>query len=400
MLEKTIYRKLLSNAFDIPVAVTYWDGKTENYGQGSPEVTVLIHQAFPLRELTAAPTLVLGEAYVNEELEIQGDHGIQKLVASAFRKSGSFLQKNSFLKHLPKMSHSKVDSKEDIQSHYDIGNDFYGLWLDKTMTYSCAYFQNETDSLEQAQLNKIHHILNKLNIQPGGSLLDIGSGWGTILYIAAEEYGVHASGVTLSQEQYNYTKQQIKKRHLEDKVDVYLRDYRDLTGEFDYVTSVGMFEHVGQENLGEYFATVKKMLKPNGRALIHGITGQHQGAGVDPFIIKYIFPGGYIPNVAENMEHIMNADLQLTDLEPLRRHYQKTLECWQTNFSANYDLVERRYGQKFARMWDLYLQACAASFEAGNIDVIQYLLVNGTSGTGSPMTRQYVYDADQKTAAR
>ncbi|GKS82217.1 cyclopropane-fatty-acyl-phospholipid synthase [Ligilactobacillus pabuli] len=396
MLEKTIYRKLLSNAFDIPVAVTYWDGKKEIYGQGAPEVQVEIHQAFPLKELTAAPTLILGEAYMNGDLVITGEHGIQKLVAAAFRQSNSFLQKNSFLKHLPKISHSKLASREDIQSHYDIGNEFYRLWLDKTMTYSCAYFANEDDSLEQAQLNKVHHILNKLQPKPGGRLLDIGSGWGTVLYIAAEEYGVHATGVTLSQEQYNYTKQQIKERHLEDKVEVYLRDYRDLSGQYDYVTSVGMFEHVGKENLGEYFATVKKMLTPNGRALIHGITGQHRGAGVDPFIIKYIFPGGYIPNVAENLEHIMDAGLQLTDLEPLRRHYQKTLECWQANFQANYTMIQGRYGQKFARMWDLYLQACAASFEAGNIDVIQYLLVNGTSGTGTPMTRQYMYDADQK----
>jgi len=396
MLEKTIYRKLLSNAFDIPVSVTYWDGKTEDYGEGTPEVKVEIREAFPLKELTASPTLVLGEAYMNETLLIDGDRGIQKLVASAYRKSGSFLKKNSFLKHLPKMSHSKNDSKEDIQSHYDIGNDFYSMWLDKTMTYSCAYFKDEDDTLEQAQINKVRHILNKLDITDGGSLLDIGSGWGTVLYIAAEEYGVHATGVTLSQEQYNYTKQQIKERNLEDKVDVYLEDYRDLQGQYDFVTSVGMFEHVGKENLGEYFATVKRLLKPNGRALIHGITGQHDGAGVDPFIIKYIFPGGYIPNMVENLQHVMDTGLQLTDLEPLRRHYQKTLECWRHNFIENYDVVKGRYGQKFARMWDLYLQACAASFEAGNIDVMQYLLVNGTSGTGTPMTRQYIYDADNK----
>ncbi|GBG94812.1 cyclopropane-fatty-acyl-phospholipid synthase [Ligilactobacillus salitolerans] len=398
MLEKTIYRKLLSNAFDIPVSVTYWDGRTEDYGPGEPEIKVTLHQAFPLKELTANPTLVLGEAYMNQDLEIEGDHAIQRLVASAFRQSGSFMKKNSFLKHFPKISHSKEDSKADIQSHYDLGNDFYGMWLDKTMTYSCAYFEHEDDTLEQAQINKVHHILNKLNLAEGGSLLDIGSGWGTVLYCAAEEYGVHATGITLSQEQYNYTKQQIKERHLEDQVEVYLKDYRDVEGQYDYVTSVGMFEHVGKENLGEYFQTVARLLKKDGRALIHGITGQHQGAGVDPFIIKYIFPGGYIPNLVENMQHIMDADLQLTDLEPLRRHYQKTLETWQANFGHNYSLVQGRYGQRFARMWDLYLQACAASFEAGNIDVVQYLLVNGTSGTGTPMTRQYIYDADQKQA--
>ncbi len=396
MLEKTIYRKLLSNAFDIPVSVTYWDGKTEDYGHGKPEIKVKFQEALPLKELTSSPTLALGEAYMNQDLLIEGDHAIQKLVASAFRHSGSFLKKNSFLKHLPKISHSISDSKQDIQSHYDIGNDFYAMWLDKTMTYSCAYFKHEDDTLEQAQLNKVRHILNKLNITNGGHLLDIGCGWGTVLFVAAEEYGVHATGVTLSQEQYNYTKQQIKERHLEDKIDVNLKDYRDVVNKYDFVTSVGMFEHVGKENLAEYFKIVNKVLKPNGRALIHGITGQHDGAGIDPFIIKYIFPGGYIPNMVENLQHVMDAGLQLTDLEPLRRHYQKTLEIWQSNFAKNYDLVQGRYGQKFARMWDLYLQACAASFEAGNIDVMQYLLVKGTSGTGTPMTRQYIYDADSK----
>ena len=151
-----------------------------------------------------------------------------------------------------------------------------------------------------------------------------------------------------------------------------------------------MFEHVGKENLEMYFQKVYDYLKPNSRALIHGITGQHRGAGVDPFIEKYIFPGGYIPNIAENVEHIMTAKLQLDDLEPLRRHYQKTLEIWNENYSKVFDEVEKEMGRPFARMWTLYLQACAASFESGNIDVVQYLLTKGPSGVGLPMTRQYM----------
>nr|WP_243674061.1 cyclopropane-fatty-acyl-phospholipid synthase family protein [Lentilactobacillus kisonensis] len=343
--------------------------------------------------MTAKPTLVLAEAYMNGDIEIDGS--IQELVASAFRQSGSFLTNNPFLKHLPKISHSEKESEKDIQSHYDIGNDFYQMWLDKSMTYSCAYFEHDDDTLEQAQINKDRHILHKLNPVAGKKLLDIGSGWGTLLFMAAEEFDLQATGITLSKEQYDYTNEQIKKRHLEGKVNVLLEDYREVNQKFDYVTSVGMFEHVGKENLGLYFKKVKDFLEPDGRALIHGITGQHVGAGVDPFLNKYIFHGGYIPNMAENLTHVMDAGLQLTDLEPLRRHYQKTLEIWYANYVKVIDQVKEKYGVPFSRMWTLYLQASAASFEAGNIDVMQYLLTNAPSGTGLPMTRQYVYQQEQ-----
>ncbi|MFT8457967.1 MAG: cyclopropane-fatty-acyl-phospholipid synthase family protein [Liquorilactobacillus ghanensis] len=390
MLDKMVYKQLFSKAFDITIGVTYWDGKTEKYGDGVPAVKVRLNKEIPIKSLTDQPTLVLGEAYMNGDIEVDGS--IQELITSAYRQTDSFLTHSSFLKHLPKMSHSEKHSAKDIQSHYDIGNDFYKLWLDETMTYSCAYFQHDTDTLKQAQLNKIHHILRKLATQPGKKLLDIGSGWGTLLFTAAEEFGLDATGITLSREQYDYTQAQIKQRHLENKVHVLLKDYREINDQFDYVTSVGMFEHVGKENLGLYFNKIQEVLVPEGRALIHGITGQHEGAGVDPFINKYIFPGGYIPNVAENLKHIMEAKLQFSDIEPLRRHYQKTLEMWYQNYQKVQDQVVEKYGKRFNRMWQLYLQACAASFEAGNIDVMQYLLVKAPSGTGLPMTRNYIYD--------
>lgn len=390
MLEKTVFHQLLGHAFDIPVSVTYWDGKTEKYGEGEPKIQIRFNEEIALKALRDQPTLVLAEAYMHKQIEVDGS--IQELVASAYRQSGSFLTKNSFLKdHFLKMSHSEKDSVKDVQSHYDIGNDFYRLWLDKSMTYSCAYFEKDSDSLEQAQLNKDFHILHKLNPQPGRRLLDIGCGWGTLILLAAEKFDLDATGITLSEEQYHYVQDQVAKRHLEDKVHVLLEDYREVDASYDYVTSVGMFEHVGKENLGLYFQKIQQLLVPNGHALIHGITGQHEGAGVDPFLNKYIFPGGYIPNMVENLQHIMAAGMQLSDLEPLRRHYQKTLEMWYQNYALIFDQAKGMYGEPFARMWSLYLQAAAGSFEAGNIDVMQYLLVNGVSGTGLPMTRQYVY---------
>ncbi|MFC4651297.1 class I SAM-dependent methyltransferase [Lactococcus nasutitermitis] len=392
VLEKAILNRALSQAFDIPVSVTYWNGKTENYGEGLPQAHIKLNKKFSLTDFMGMPTLFLAEAYMNEDIDIEGD--VQALITSAYRKSGSFLTDQSGFKGLSKLmhGHSQKETREDIHSHYDIGNDFYKKWLDPTMTYSCAYFETEDTSLEDAQKAKVHHILDKLNSQTGGRLLDIGCGWGTLIITAAQEYGLEAVGVTLSEEQYYFVRKRVEDLGLEDKIKVYLTDYRDLKdGDFDYITSVGMFEHVGKENLGMYFQKVYDYLKPNGRALIHGITGQHYGAGVDPFIEKYIFPGGYIPNVAEQVNHIMTAGLQLDDLEPLRRHYQKTLEIWDANYKKVFDEVVKDMGKPFARMWDLYLLACAASFEAGNIDVIQFLVTKGASGQNLPLTRDYMY---------
>jgi len=353
VFEKTVLNKALAVAFDIPIAVTYWDGKTEKYGEGETQVHITFNKKFSFSELSSMPTLVLAEAYMNEEIEIEGS--IQELVTSAYRKAGSFLTDQSgFGKSMIKLlgNHSQKQSREDIHSHYDIGNDFYNKWLDPTMTYSCAYFEHEDMTLEEAQIAKVHHILDKLDSKPGGRLLDIGCGWGTLMFKAVQEYGLSAVGVTLSEEQYYYVRKKADDLGLSDKVKVYLVDYRDLKEEpFDYITSVGMFEHVGKENLEMYFQKVSDYLKPNGRALIHGITGQHRGG----------------------------------------RHYQKTLEIWNENYLEVFDEVEKEMGRPFARMWTLYLQACAASFEAGNIDVVQYLLTKGASGQGLPMTREYMF---------
>lgn len=292
---------------------------------------------------------------------------------------------------MPTHTHSKNDDEEFVQDHYDIGNDFYKLWLDDTMTYSCAYFEKPDDTLKQAQLNKVHHILKKLNPQPGKTLVDIGCGWGTLMLTAAQEYHLKVTGITLSEEQYEYVVQKIKDLKLTDCAEVKLVDYREIKDQkWDYVVSVGMFEHVGHEDLPEYFRDVAQMLVDGGTALIHGITRQGSGA-LNAWIDKWIFPGGYIPGLTENIDNILNAGLQLSDMEMLRRHYQRTLEIWEQNFQAHRAEVTQMMDERFSRMWELYLQACAASFASGNIDVVQYLISKGPSGTNLPMTRDYVY---------
>lgn len=389
LLEKSFYKKMLSKSFPFPIKVTYWDGKSEIYGNGTPNIEIVFNEKIPISDITRNASLALGEAYMDKKIEINGS--LQKLIFGAYESADSFMRSSKFRKFMPHQKHTEEQSEKDVQSHYDIGNDFYRLWLDPTMTYSCAYFKKgNKDDLEKAQIDKIKHILEKLNPEKGKTLLDIGCGWGTLMLTAAKEYGLKVTGVTLSEEQYKLVQKKIYDENLQDVAEVKLEDYRELGNEqWDYITSVGMFEHVGKENLGQYFADVAKYLKKDGVALIHGITRQ-QGGASNAWIDRYIFPGGYIPGLEENVHHIVASGLQIDDMEMLRRHYQRTLEIWDNNFNKQRDVIEKKMGERFTRMWDLYLQACAASFESGNIDVVQYLLTKGASGKNLPMTRDYM----------
>ncbi len=391
MFEKTFYNQLIKTSFDIPLRVKFWDGKVKTYGNGDPKITITFNRKIPVHDILNNSSIALGEGYMNGDIEIDGS--IEDLIASAYRKTSSFLDnRKKYVKYLPKFSHSEKASKKDIQHHYDIGNNFYKLWLDKTMTYSSAYFKRPDDSLTQAQLNKVNIILKKLNPKPNRTFLDIGCGWGTLMLTAAKKYHLKVAGITLSQEQYNYVEKKIKAEGLTDRAKVELKDYRDIGKDehYDYVTSIGMFEHVGKKNLGEYFNLVSQYLKPNGLALLNGVTRQ-QGGGTNGWIDKWIFPGGYVPSLTENLHHIIANGMQISDLESTRRQYQKTLEVWDHNFKQHLPEVKKMFDTRFIRMWDLYLQSCAAGFRAGNIDDFQYLICKGPSGSGLPVTRDYMY---------
>lgn len=389
MLEKNFYKQLLKSSFSIPIEVTYWDHTTEKYGEGTPQIKIIFNEPVAIKDIMNNASLALGEAYMDKKIEIKGS--IEDLILAAYNNKNSFFYNKKLKKFMPHRKHSESDNENYVQEHYDLGNDFYKLWLDETMTYSCAYFEHPDDDLKTAQLNKVNHIIKKLNPQPGKTLVDIGCGWGTLMLVAAKKYHLKVTGITLSEEQYNFVSQQIKDLNLTDSAEVLLTDYRELVGrQWDYVVSVGMFEHVGSENLPGYFADVAKFMKEDGAALIHGITRQGQGA-TNAWIDKWIFPGGYIPGVVENIQNILDAGLQISDLEMLRRHYQKTTETWDHNFNDHLPEITEMMGERFVRMWDLYLQACAASFASGNIDVMQYLLTKGPSGQNLPLTRDYIY---------
>lgn len=357
-------------------------------GKGEPDFKVKLNKSLSVKDLLNSTSLTLGEAYMDKDLEIDGD--LYYVLDHFLSQIGEFSLNFGAMHKLIFTPLSKVNQKEEVQSHYDIGNDFYELWLDDTLSYSCAYFENEDDTLDQAQRNKIDRILEKLNLEEGMTLLDIGCGWGFLLIEAAKKYGVKGLGITLSEEQYKEANRRIKEEGLEDQIMVRMLDYRDLhklEHQFDRVVSVGMLEHVGSKNYQEFMDNVDYILKPSGLFLLHFISGMEEHPG-DPWIKKYIFPGGVIPTLNQVLNTSIKRDFHVHDIENLRPHYRETLLHWLENFNQNKDIVQEKYGERFVRMWELYLAACAACFDNGVLDLHQILYVKGNNNQ-LPMTRWY-----------
>ncbi|WP_088189586.1 cyclopropane-fatty-acyl-phospholipid synthase family protein [Desulfosporosinus sp. FKA] len=389
-IDKTFYNNVLKNMFADPCEVKYWDGDVKKYGEGEIQFRINFSEPIPKSEIISDPSLAFGEGYMRKKIDIDG--AVQKVIESIYNNQNSFLyDKKPYVKFAKILSNTLRKSKDDVQYHYDIGNDFYRLWLDESMTYSCAYFESPEDSLYQAQKNKVNHILRKLNLRPGQTLLDIGCGWGELILTAAKNYQVKAMGVTLSSEQYSRVSERIKEEGLEELVEVQQIDFRELNDRtFDRVVSVGMIEHVGRENLDGYFSAVKSFLNEGGISLLHCITGYDEDSGTNSWIDKYIFPGGYIPAVNELVSLIVENKFCLIDLESLREHYTRTLEHWTQNFEKALPEIRKMKDDTFIRMWRLYLNSCAASFHCGNIDVHQLLFTKGVNNN-LPLTRKYMY---------
>jgi cyclopropane-fatty-acyl-phospholipid synthase len=388
-IHKAFYNNVMKNMFADPCEVKYWDGEVKKYGEGEAQFQISFNDPIAKSEIISDPSLAFGEGYIYKKIDIVGS--IQKVIESIYNNQNSFLHEKKIYVRLAKiLSNTIRKSQEDVQFHYDIGNDFYRLWLDDTMTYSCAYFKSSEDSLFQAQKNKVDLILRKLNLHPGQTLIDIGCGWGELILTAAKTYQVKTLGITLSVEQYSRVLERIKEEKLQHLVEVQLIDFRELKNRtFDRVVSVGMIEHVGKENLNEYFSAIKSFLNEGGVSLLHCITGYDE-IGRNTFINKYIFPGGYIPAIHELISLISKNKFYLVDIESLREHYTKTLECWASNFEQSLPIIRKMKDEAFIRMWRLYLNSCAASFHCGDIDVHQFLFTKGVNNSW-PLTRTYIY---------
>lgn len=371
----------------IPVAFNLKsDKEIKKIGSGEAQFTVTLNKPISKSELLTSTSLALGEAYMRGDLEVDKD--LYEVLNLFLGQMGKFTTNKSKLHSLLFSATSKGNQKKEVTAHYDIGNEFYSLWLDETLSYSCAYFKDENNTLYEAQMNKIHHTLDKLFLKPGMTLLDIGCGWGALLIEAAKKYQVKGTGITLSQEQYNKFKERIKDENLEEFLNVEIMDYRDLENSnllFDRVVSVGMLEHVGRDNYELFIKSVYHVLKDKGVFLLHSITAQKEHPG-DAWIKKYIFPGGTVPSLRELIHILPEYQLYTLDVESLRRHYNRTLLWWRKRFLEHRDEIVTMMGEEFTRMWELYLSSCAATFNNGIIDIHQILMSKGAAND-LPMIR-------------
>lgn len=390
IIDKIFYKTLFKNLFSDTFELKLWDGSSEVYGEGEVKFKIIFNEPIPKADIIRDPSLTFGEAYMTKKIDIEGS--VQTVIESLYNNMESFLRNSDkYADLLKKATNNIKNSKKNIEFHYDIGNDFYKLWLDDTMTYSCGYFKTKDDSLNQAQKNKVQHILKKLDLKEGETLLDIGCGWGELIISAAKQYKVKAMGITLSSEQLEKVKERIKNEGLEDLVEVQLVDYRELKNrKFDKIVSVGMLEHVGQDHLKEYFLALDNLLNDKGVSLLHCITGVKEG-GNNTWINKYIFPGGYVPAIAELINCMAERSFNIIDVENLRLHYGRTLEHWAANFENALPEIRKTKDETFIRMWRLYLNSCAASFNSGNITIHQFLFNKGVNNN-LEWTRDYMYN--------
>ena len=391
----------------MPFAVTFWDGDTRQYGEGAPQFRLILRDPTLLDRMQDDAEIGFGDAYTGGLVDVEGDladflatasQTLARIVRAKDRALGNLPIASGLLHRLqgaalPRFRRrSSQQQTQDVVRHYDLSNDFFRLWLDEALVYSCAYFQSPEDTLEQAQQQKIRHSLRKLRVSPGETLLDIGCGWGGLVMQAAGDFGAKALGITLSSEQLAGACDRIQAAGLEDRADVRLEHYRTLAQsgrQFDKIASIGMIEHVGKAHLAEFTQDVAKLLRPGGMALLHTITSPIEGP-FSPWLEKHIFPGAYLPTVAELTRLFADNILCVQDVENLQPHYRHTLDRWSERFEAAAPQVEAMFDARFVRMWRLYLRSSSASFRVGTSTLHQFLVSNGPTNL-LPLTRNDLY---------
>ena len=387
-----LFEALSDHARDVSFQVQFWDGVKKSYGDGEPQFILTFVTQRAAEHALESGSLGFGEEYMAGDIQVEGDFTqLLRFGADATILSLPLgLKAKLAITHLRKTSFNTLSrSKKHVAHHYDRGNDFYKLWLDDSMAYSCAYFRDENDTLEQAQQQKYEHICRKLQLKAGETLVEIGCGWGGMLVYAAKHYGVRGIGYTLSKQQTEYATDLLKREGLSKNISIVLDDYRRIEGTFDKFVSIGMFEHVGKQFIPTFMEKVQSILKPGGIGLLHTI-GQELPIPGDPWTLKYIFPGGYIPTLDEIVRTMCEVKLIPTDIENLRLHYARTLEEWSARYEVHAKKIEALYDASFVRMWRMFLNGCIANFRYGDMRLYHVLFTNGLNNT-MPLTREHLY---------
>lgn len=406
LLENLLRRVIVHGALTVTTA----SGRTITVGQAEPgqppPVAIRFTHPSAERGLLLDPELRLGEAFMDGTLRLErGD--IADLLALLMSQPGAFnptvparwLHRARRLLRRAAQFNPRSRARRNVAHHYDIDGRLYALFLDDDRQYSCAYFEHEAQSLCDAQLAKKRHIAAKLVLErPGLRVLDIGSGWGGLALYLAEMAGARVEGVTLSAEQLALSRARAAEQGLSDQVAFALKDYRDVAGPFDRIVSVGMFEHVGVDHYGAFFRKVRALLNEDGVMLLHAIGRSDPPAATNPFIARYIFPGGYIPALSEVLPHIERAGLVVTDIELLRLHYARTLEAWRQRFLARREEAIRLTDERFCRMWEFYLAGSEMAFRHQGLNVFQIQLARRQAAV--PLTRGYVEAAEERLRRR
>jgi cyclopropane-fatty-acyl-phospholipid synthase len=375
---------------DPPFSIVVWTGEEIAPRGKSPQGRLRLRQRPRWRDLAQGPDALLANAYVDDRVEVEGD--LARLIEAAFRaaeRSPGWARALARAWGLRPRGNTPRRSRRNVHRHYDLGNDFYSLWLDERLVYTCAYFPSPAASLEEAQLAKMEHVCRKLRLRPGEEVVEAGCGWGALALHMAERYGVRVRAFNVSAEQIRYAREQARARGLAGRVDFVLDDYREMRGAFDAFVSVGMLEHVGLSHYETLGRVIDRALRPNGRGLLHFI-GHQRPMPMNRWLERNVFPGAYIPALSEALAVLESQRFAAVDVENLRRHYARTLEHWLERFEKTAPRVQAMYDERFVRTWRLYLASSIASFRSGSCQLYQVLFAR-QDDVELPWTRDWIY---------
>ncbi len=389
--DRAILRLLLKSMGNPPVRFLLWNGEEVSGGADAPIAQVFVADRTALLRLVVNPDLHFGECYSSGRLDVDGD--LVEFLEAVYRASAAVPAGSLMQRLISRTGHARPNtpagSRDNIHRHYDIGNDFYRLWLDEQMVYTCAYFKDSGATLEQAQIAKMDHVCRKLCLQAGETVVEAGCGWGSLARHMARHYGVKVKAYNISHEQVAYARELAKADGLEGRVEYIEDDYRNISGDFNAFVSVGMLEHVGTDHYRELGDVIHRCLRDSGRGLIHSI-GRNRARPMNAWIEKRIFPGAYPPTLAEMMQILEPWEYSVLDVENLRLHYARTLEHWLWRFEKVSDRVAAMFDEDFVRAWRLYLAGSIAAFRVSDMQLFQVVFAP-RNNNNIPWTREHIY---------